>query len=157
MQRRDFLRNSSLAMAGLITVPDVRFNDDLVLGQNKKRYKIDTKWSKADVSRYPVNDCHEMIQDKQGRIVLLTNETKNNVLIYAKDGKLLSNWGTEYPGLHWTAIRRHTGNRRESPADKPRPRSCRWFQCIFLPSYSDCRQWRYLCCRWLRKGLCYSL
>ena len=109
MQRRDFLRNSSLAMAGLITVPDVRFNDDLVLGQNKKRYKIDTKWSKADVSRYPVNDCHEMIQDKQGRIVLLTNETKNNVLIYAKDGKLLSNWGTEYPGAHGLTLFNENG------------------------------------------------
>jgi peptidylamidoglycolate lyase len=109
MQRRDFLRNSSLAMAGLITVPDVRFNDDLVLGQNKKRYRIDTKWSKADVSRYPVNDCHEMIQDKQGRIVLLTNETKNNVLIYAKDGKLLSNWGTEYPGAHGLTLFNENG------------------------------------------------
>jgi len=96
-------------MAGLITVPDVRFNDDLVLGQNKKRYKIDTKWSKADVSRYPVNDCHEMIQDKQGRIVLLTNETKNNVLIYAKDGKLLSNWGTEYPGAHGLTLFNENG------------------------------------------------
>ena len=33
-------------------------------------------------SKYPVNDCHEMVQDKQGRIILLTNETKNNILIY---------------------------------------------------------------------------
>jgi peptidylamidoglycolate lyase len=109
MQRRDFLRNSSMAMAGLITVPNVRFNDDLVLGQHKKRYKIDTKWSQADVSRYPVNDCHEMIQDKQGRIILLTNETKNNVLIYAKDGKLLSNWGTEYPGAHGLTLFNENG------------------------------------------------
>jgi len=109
MQRRDFLRNSSMAMAGLITVPNVRFNDDLILGQNKKRYKIDTKWSRADVSRFPVNDCHEMIQDKQGRIVLLTNETKNNVLIYAKDGKLLSNWGTEYPGAHGLTLFNENG------------------------------------------------
>jgi peptidylamidoglycolate lyase len=109
MQRRDFLRNSSIAMAGFITAPDVRFNSEVVLGQNKKRYKIDTKWSKADVSRNPVNDCHEMIQDKQGRIVLLTNETKNNVLIYAKDGKLLSSWGTEYPGAHGLSLFNENG------------------------------------------------
>lgn len=109
MQRRHFIRNSSLAMAGMLAVPDLGLNEDIILGQNKKRYRVDTKWSKADVSRYPVNDCHEMIQDKQGRIVLLTNETKNNVLIYDKSGRLLSNWGTEYPGAHGLTLFNENG------------------------------------------------
>jgi len=52
------------------------------------------------VMRNPVNDCHEMVQDSKGRILLLTNETRNNVLIYDKNGKLLETWGTEYPGAH---------------------------------------------------------
>ena len=37
-----------------------------------------------DFARYPVKDCHEMVQDSKGRIILLTNETKNNVIIYDK-------------------------------------------------------------------------
>jgi hypothetical protein len=41
-----------------------------------------------------------MIQDQKGRILLLTNETRNNVLIYDKNGKILDAWGTEYPGAH---------------------------------------------------------
>jgi hypothetical protein len=45
-----------------------------------------------------------MVQDKKGRIILLTNETKNNVLIYDKSGKLLDSWGTEYPGAHGLTI-----------------------------------------------------
>lgn len=73
---------------------------DIVLGHGSKRYKLDTKWSQADVTRYPVKDCHEMVQDSKGRILLLTNETKNNVIIYDKKGKLLSTWGSEYPGAH---------------------------------------------------------
>ena len=36
-------------------------------------------------TRYPVKDCHEMVQDSMGRIILLTNETKNNVIIYDKN------------------------------------------------------------------------
>lgn len=52
------------------------------------------------MARYPVKDCHEMVQDGKGRIILLTNETKNNVLIYDKSGQLLNTWGTEYPGAH---------------------------------------------------------
>src|SRR5690606_22265976 len=47
---------------------------------------------------------HEMVQDHQGRIFLLTNETRNNVLIYDTDGRLKANWGTEYPGAHGLSI-----------------------------------------------------
>jgi hypothetical protein len=43
-----------------------------VLGQNDKRYKLDTNWGKLDFAQYPVKDCHEMVQDSKGRIILLT-------------------------------------------------------------------------------------
>ncbi|HSC54795.1 MAG TPA: 6-bladed beta-propeller [Phnomibacter sp.] len=104
MKRRNFIHQSVLAAGSIAfsasalkaygSVYDVEF------GHGNKRYKLNEKWSQADVSRYPVNDCHEMVQDKKGRIILLTNETKNNILIYDKSGKLLESWGTEYPGAH---------------------------------------------------------
>lgn len=100
MHRKDFIKNSSLGLVGALYVPQVLIKEKVILGHNNKRYKINTKWSKADVARNPVNDCHEMVQDQKGRILLLTNETKNNVLIYNKNGKLLNTWGTEYPGAH---------------------------------------------------------
>ena len=100
MHRRTFIRNSSLGAAGLIYQPGLLFKEDPLLGQGNKRYRLDTKWSKADVAKYPVNDCHEMVQDGKGRIILLTNEVKNNVLMYDKSGKLLTTWGNEYPGAH---------------------------------------------------------
>ena len=92
MHRKHFIKNSSLGLVGALYVPQVLISENVVLGHNNKRYKINTKWSKADVARYPVNDCHEMVQDQKGRILLLTNETKNNVLIYNKHGKLLDTW-----------------------------------------------------------------
>lgn len=100
MHRRNFIKHSSLGMAALMLQPTAMFHQDTVLGHNNKRYKLNTKWSQADVAKNPVNDCHEMVQDSKGRILLLTNETKNNVLIYDKSGKLLTTWGTEYPGAH---------------------------------------------------------
>jgi len=100
MQRREFIWNTSLAGLGASQVPHWLRRNGIVLGHNNKRYTINTKWSQADISRYPVKDCHEMVQDSRGRILLLTNETKNNVLIYNKNGKLLDTWGTEYPGAH---------------------------------------------------------
>lgn len=100
MDRRNFVKQSSLAAAALVCKPWDGKLQDPVLGHNGKRYKVDTHWSKADAGNYPVNDCHEMVQDKKGRILLLTNNVHNNVLIYDKKGKILQSWGTTYPGAH---------------------------------------------------------
>lgn len=109
MKRRGFIKNTSLGMAAIMMRPAMPLVEDTILGQNNKRYRLDTHWSQADVAKYPVNDCHEMVQDSKGRILLLTNETKNNVLIYDKKGKLLTTWGSEYPGAHGLTLFNENG------------------------------------------------
>jgi len=110
MHRRTFLRNTSLGLAAsALHIPHIMATTETILGHNQKRYRINTRWSQADVSRNPVNDCHEMVQDQRGRILLLTNETRNNVLIYDKNGKLLDAWGTEYPGAHGLTLFNENG------------------------------------------------
>jgi len=109
MQRRIFIKNTSLGAAGIIYRPSSLFKDEPILGHGGKRYKLNTHWSQADVAKHPVNDCHEMVQDSKGRIILLTNETKNNVIIYDKAGKLLTIWGSEYPGAHGLTIFNENG------------------------------------------------
>ena len=92
MKRKEFLYNSSMLFAGSMIAKEKLFeirNDEIIYGQNEKRYKLEKNWVKADASSLPVNDCHEMVQDTQGRIVLLTNETKNNVIFFDKKGNLL--------------------------------------------------------------------
>ena len=112
MNRRNFIHKSAIAATALAAAPSFLSAQDknaVVLGHNKKRYKLNTKWSKQDFVKYPVKDCHEMVQDKKGRIILLTNETKNNVIIYNKKGKLLGTWGTEYPGAHGLTLFNENG------------------------------------------------
>lgn len=92
--------NSSICLAGVMGLPR-NFNfKDTIIGHGNKKYRLDKEWSQADVAKNPVNDCHEMVQDSKGRILLLTNDIRNNVLIYDKAGKILDYWGTEYPGAH---------------------------------------------------------
>lgn len=98
-----------MAVASMLCTPEWLIKNEVVLGHNNKRYQINTRWSQADVSKNPVNDCHEMVQDQQGRIILLTNEIKNNILIYNKNGKLLSSWGTQFPGAHGLSIFNENG------------------------------------------------
>ena len=103
MQRRQFIKQTSLAVSSLAAMSSLNAmakNEDIILGHNNKRYSINTKWGELDFNRYPVKDCHEMVQDSKGRILLLTNETHNNVIIYNKSGKLITTWGNEYPGAH---------------------------------------------------------
>jgi hypothetical protein len=106
MRRRNFIQ-TTLAAGGALCIPGIIRGlqpDELILGHNQKRYRIDTRWSKANPQTHPVKDCHEMVQDRKGRLFLLTNETRNNVLIYDKSGRLLDSWGKEYPGAHGLTI-----------------------------------------------------
>ena len=109
MNRKEFIRQSSVIAAGVMLSASGRKPDDEILGHNNKKYRVNTKWSKVNAAQYPVKDCHEMVQDKLGRIILLTNETKNNVIIYDKSGKLISSWGHEYPGAHGLTLFNENG------------------------------------------------
>lgn len=112
MNRRTFVQKSLIAATGIAAMPPLvrpEKTDQLVLGHNSHQYKLDANWGNLNPKQYPVKDCHEMVQDSQGRILLLTNETKNNVLVYDKSGKLLKTWGTEYPGAHGLTLSKENG------------------------------------------------
>lgn len=110
INRRNFLKSTGLITGSFIIGGKLSANpQDIILGHNNRRYKLDTKWSQARSSSNPVKDCHEMVQDKQGRILLLTNETKNNVLVYDKKGKLIDSWGNDYPGAHGLTLFNENG------------------------------------------------
>ena len=113
MKRRKFIRNTTLASMGIHTAQGLAnpfpSEKEAIIGHGDFKYKIDLNWGALNSSYYPVKDCHEMVMDKKGRLFLLTNHTKNNVLIYNKDGKLLDHWGTEYPGAHGLTIHDENG------------------------------------------------
>ena len=82
--------------------------EDLVIGHGEFKYKVERGWGQL-TPKHPVKDCHEMVQDSKGRILLLTNHIKNNILIYNKDGKLVDSWGDTYPGAHGLTLKNEGG------------------------------------------------
>jgi hypothetical protein len=99
--RRRFLQTSAAGMvAGF---PFVNAADALVLGQGEFKYRVVPGWGTLD-ERTPVKNCHGIVRDREGHIILLTDHTANNVIIYDKAGKLLSKWGTQVPGAHGLSI-----------------------------------------------------
>ena len=107
MERRTFVKSSALSAVGLIITKDL-FSSRKVqaYGHNEMTYTLNTQWGALNPGKTPVNDCHEMVQDSKGRILLLTNETKNNVIIYNKSGSFIESWGTEFPGAHGLTIQK---------------------------------------------------
>ncbi|MFZ9660543.1 MAG: 6-bladed beta-propeller [Chitinophagaceae bacterium] len=110
MQRRQFITQSAGSVAGLLIMHDLfARKSEPIFGHNQMRFTLDTQWSKADPMKFPVNDCHEMVQDSKGRIILLTNETKNNLLVYNTKGKILESWGHDFPGAHGLTLHNENG------------------------------------------------
>src|SRR5882672_8297144 len=98
--RRDFLKMTALTGAALsmpsfniIAKPDL---DEEIIGHGDFRYRVHQSWGNLDPASYPVKNCHEMVMDSKGRLIMITDEVKNNILIYDKSGKLISSWGSEF-------------------------------------------------------------
>lgn len=105
MRRRDFLQNTALLGAGVLA----GFKGEPVIGHGNFRYRINPRWCKADPATHPVTNCHEMVFDKQGRIFMTTDNIRNNILVFNKDGKVLDAWGSEYPGAHGLSYHNENG------------------------------------------------
>jgi len=105
LTRRNALKLTGLSMLSL-AAPSLSFGrkDEIIIGHNDFKYKVNMGWGILDAEKNPVNNCHEMVEDASGRLFMLTDETQNNVLIYDKRGKLLDAWGTSYPGAHGLTI-----------------------------------------------------
>lgn len=105
--RRSFLRSGCQLAAGTAIAPSafpwVRAAEAAVLGQGAFRYRVVPGWGDLG-SQTPVNDCHGIAVDREGHILLFTNETKNNVIVYDRKGRLVHKWGTQFPGAHGLSL-----------------------------------------------------
>ncbi len=103
MDRRTFIIDTSLL---LISAHKIKFasNENIIFGHGAKRFYWDKSWAATNSSKLPVKDCHEMVFTRKGDIIMLTNETKNNIIVFDKKGKIKSSWGNEFPGGHGLTI-----------------------------------------------------
>lgn len=118
--KEQLLRTSKImAFLGLVTAKtDTAFDvfrtnpfaDDLIVGHGNFRYKVDPYWGiPDDPTKYPINDCHEMVMDAKGRLIMLTNHPKNNVLIYSTAGKIIDSWTLGFRSAHGLSIHNEEG------------------------------------------------
>lgn len=110
MNRKTFLKKAATLSAAPFILPNFYIGkaapklSEEVIGHGKFKYRVHLHWGDLDPSKRPVNNCHEMVMDSKGRLIMVGDETKNNILIYDKSGKLIDFWGTSYEGGHGLSI-----------------------------------------------------
>jgi peptidylamidoglycolate lyase len=103
------LSASGIACAASRKPDSSKSGEDEILGQGEFRYRANRFWGVLDRQRYPVQDCHGISEDRHGRIVNLTNHTRNNLIAYNKDGGFLAAWETRFSSAHGLDIVDHAG------------------------------------------------
>ncbi|WP_404307449.1 NHL repeat-containing protein [Neorhodopirellula lusitana] len=108
--RRRFLV-SSIATGAAMGVPAIHAGSKTspafhgaVIGHGDRRYRVDKLWCQADRDKHPVNDCHEMVQASDGRLFLVTNHRKNNILVFGSDGNVIDSWTLNSSSGHGLTI-----------------------------------------------------
>ncbi|QDT03773.1 hypothetical protein K227x_21580 [Rubripirellula lacrimiformis] len=108
--RRTFLKTSLMASAATAAFSpsanlvhaaanDVPADENLI-GHGDFRYRVNKDWAQVNPFRFPIDNCHEMVQDSKGRLVMIGDDPRNNIIIFDKSGKILDSWGTYWPGGH---------------------------------------------------------
>jgi hypothetical protein len=112
LSRKKFIRNSSLAAALTVAKSGMAFSilhknikpAETIIGHGGFKYQVDKGWAKISSNSNPLSNCHEMVQDSKGRLIMLGDDTHNNILIFDQSGKLLDFWGGAWPGGHGLSI-----------------------------------------------------
>jgi len=96
--------------------------DDVIIGHGDFKYKVNKEWAQISPNHNPILNCHEMVQDSKGRLIMIGDNTKNNIMVFDTSGKLTDYWGSNMPGGHGLTLSPDGGEDNLFMVD------CGWFQ-----------------------------
>ena len=104
MNRRTMLKHAAATAGVAVTTSQATAGaapvGEEILGQGAFRYRVVPGWGRLDRAEVPVEDCHAITENRDGQIVLLTNDTRNNVVVYGRDGRFVSKRENRFPAAH---------------------------------------------------------
>lgn len=110
MNRRTLLTAASTALVTpFIKAQSKTSLQGAVIGHGAYRYQVDLQWCKAKRETHPVKDCHEMVMDSQKRLIMITNEGRNNILIFDKEGGVVDAWTLKLKAGHGLSLDARNG------------------------------------------------
>jgi len=80
-----------------------------VLGQGEFCYRVVPGWGQEALAKVSIANGHGLAIDAAGRILFLTDDPKNNVVILSPAGELLETWTARMPGAHGLTLVNESG------------------------------------------------
>ena len=109
MKRRSVLKSIPILGAAAIRPASFQPAENPIIGHGDFRYRVHRDWGTQDLRQFPIQNCHEMVEDAQGRLILLTDHPKNNILVYDRSGKVVDSWTLGLPGGHGLTLQNEGG------------------------------------------------
>lgn len=76
-----------------------------ILGQGEFRYRLVPDWGREALAQVSVKNGHAVAVDNSGRLLFLTDDLKNNVVILdSQSGALIKHWTARMPGAHGMSV-----------------------------------------------------
>lgn len=99
----------SIALLAISLLSSALSAEDL-LGQGEFRYRVVPEWGREALKQVSVKNGHAVVIDSQGRLLYLTDDALNNVVILdAKTGTLIKHWTARMPGAHGMSLVKEGG------------------------------------------------
>ncbi len=81
-----------------------------ILGQGAFRYRVVPNWGREALTQVSVKNGHAVAIDAKGRLLFLTDDVRNNVVMLdAKTGGLIGHWTARMPGAHGMSLVKEGG------------------------------------------------
>lgn len=76
-----------------------------ILGQGEFRYRVIPGWGREALAQVNVKNGHAVALDSLGRLLFLTDDVRNNVVVLdPKTGALIQHWTARMPGAHGMSL-----------------------------------------------------
>ena len=76
-----------------------------ILGQGEFRYRVVPGWGREALAQVDVKNGHAVNMDAKGRLLFLTDDARNNVIILdSKTGAMIKHWTARMPGAHGMSL-----------------------------------------------------
>jgi len=110
MKRRAILASAtSIFAAPFVRSQSKTSFQGATIGHGEHRYQVDIEWCKAKRDQHPVKNCHEMVMDAQKRLIMITDEARNNILVFDKEGHVLDAWTLNLKSGHGLSLETRDG------------------------------------------------
>ena len=80
--RRSFIKTTALLTVATATpfyiLKGKSMKSNQIIGHGDFTYKVNASWGNLNPENTPVNNCHEMVMDSKDRLIMVTDEVKNN-------------------------------------------------------------------------------